>query len=373
MSSLYVPPPPYPPAKDAQLNLPAHIEEHLSKLAKRGKRMHPRVRRIVEFCRKESGTSRPDADTFSALQEGLRASTRGHWREVILSAWAIGQADLTKSQRIEAIKDLSTVLDYGGLSKGEQWLAFTVLSVGGGSLWGVGSLVLLRFVIQVMIPAACRGTKTCDLLPFVLLLPAAIPLFLTPVVMGTVQKHLYECNLRMRHEAASSLGSLKRPEGVPALLRASQDAKFREGVGIWALRQTLPTLTFSEHYGALESYVVPNLCRLLRRPYQVHEEAQLNHLRVLLGALAEVGDRRAIETLEELAQRVGAQRATPQDIVQKTEAVLQILRERVARETEQATLLRGSEAPVVPETLLRSYEEKVDEPQEQLLRPTQKD
>jgi len=191
--------------------------------------------------------------------------------------------------------------------------------------------------------------------------------------MGTKHKELLEGNQQIRRGAASSLGSLGGWEGVPALLRASQDATFCKEVGIWALRQTLPSLQFSEHYGALESDVVPNLCRLLHRPCEVHEKAQLDQVRIMLGAIGEVGDRRAIETLEELAQRVGAQRATPQDIVQKTEAVLQILRERVAREIEQATLLRGSEAPVVPETLLRSYEEKVDEPQEQLLRPTQKD
>ncbi|MBC7526675.1 MAG: hypothetical protein H7308_03910 [Chthonomonadaceae bacterium] len=50
--------------------------------------------------------------------------------------------------------------------------------------------------------------------------------------------------------------------------------------------------------------------------------------------------------------------------------VREVIVERVARDTEAETRLRGSQAPIVPVTLLRSYVGTIETPPEQLLRAT---
>ena len=175
----------------------------------------------------------------------------------------------------------------------------------------------------------------------------------------------------IRLEAARSLGILKRTEGISALLRASQNTEFFWRVGREALIGTLPSLTFGEHYGALESDVVPNLCRLLKTTCEFRMSSDAEWKLVLLSSLERVGDARAIDLLTRLEQRNTDPLSRGLPVPEKIACVLKVIQERVARETEQSTLLRGSEAPVLPATLLRSYEGTPDTSPEQLLRPSQ--
>ena len=353
--------------------LPAHIEEHLSKLAKRGKRMRPRVRHIVEFCRSEGGTSRPDEETFSALQEGLKEGRPSRWREAVLSAYALGRADLTEAQRKETLHDMAHELTHRGMRKADQVIVSGVGALGFTAMWAAGAFSFLALIVAVVSPSLCKGSDDCSGFGLYFGSMALIIFLLLPIAFFCLMGTFNNRTVFIREEIGRSLGVMKRAESVPALLEACHNSDFLYAVGREALRRTLPSLKFETHYGTLGKEVVPDLCRLLRYPYDAEGNGSAERQQVVLNALAEIGDRRAIKPLEVFLKHLSKRRVASPLVMQSTEAVLQILRERVARETEQATLLRGSDAPVVPETLLRSYEEKVDEPQEQLLRPTQKD
>ena len=88
----------------------------------------------------------------------------------------------------------------------------------------------------------------------------------------------------------------------------------------------------------------------------------------LLDALEAVGDARAIAPISDLIWEIAGMTTESLVVPEKAESVLEVLKERAARETDQKTLLRGVEAPVLPETLLRSYEGTLQTPPEQLLR-----
>ncbi len=361
------------PVPKSSSALPAHIEEHLRKLTKRGKRMRPRVRHIVEFCRKEGGTSRPDEETFSALQEGLKEGRPSRWREAVLSAYALGRANLTEAQRKETLQDMATELVYRGMRKADQAFVNGACAFGSTALWGTGAVVLLFLISSFIMPFLCKGSNDCMGFGFLFAGLALLTSLQIPIAFFCLMGIYNNWTVLTREEIGRSLGVMGRPESIPVLLEACYNSDFLYATGGKSLRRTLPSLKFETHYGTLRNEVVPDLCRLLRQPYYAEENDSAERQQVLLNALAEIGDRRAIKPLEVFLKHLSKRRAVSPLVMQSTEAVLQILRERVARETEQATLLRGSEAPVVPETLLRSYEEKVDEPQEQLLRPTQKD
>ena len=197
---------------------------------------------------------------------------------------------------------------------------------------------------------------------------AAVLFASTPAISFIAIWNLEKGTRKIRLEAARSLGNLGRAEGVPALLRASQNSDFLQKVGREAIVRTLPSLTFKKHYGALESDVVPNLCRLLKGSSSIEECAVEEWQWRLLDALEAVGDARAIAPISDLIWEIAGMTTESLVVPEKAESVLEVLKERAARETDQKTLLRGVEAPVLPETLLRSYEGTLQTPPEQLLR-----
>lgn len=119
----------------------------------------------------------------------------------------------------------------------------------------------------------------------------------------------------------------------------------------------------SRHYGMLNAY----LHKLAYSTNTVHKKEK-TFLMAVLDAYANIGDERALPDVQRLAQgkgdaeiRAAAQRCLPH-LEQAAEALRQ-----------QETLLRGSEAPLAQEALLRPAAFAADSACDQLLRPTDTD
>ena len=339
--------------------VPAHIAEHLKNITSRRKKTFSRTSLISDFVQNELATTRPDEKTFTALRDAIVDRINPNWREQTVAAWALGKADLTAEQQKEATELLAFLLDYSGRTRG-QWRGD---NVGTGIAYAIGWSVLS--VLFMVVIGSVFAYYNPLLIPGIMI--GVFALIITPLVPFITVGNLASITNTVRLEAARSLSSFKSAEGVPSLLRASQNTDFFWEVGIYALRATLPSLTFEEHYGNLGSDVVPNLCRLLNLSLDLRTIQAREWQLVLLDALEKVGDARALPQLTRLAQEGTSTQGNPA-VPEKIAQVLKVLQARIARETEQATLLRGSEAPVLPDTLLRSYEGVIETPPEQLLR-----
>ncbi|MBC7527044.1 MAG: hypothetical protein H7308_05800 [Chthonomonadaceae bacterium] len=344
--------------------VPEHITEHLEKITSRYKKVSARTSLLLDFVWKRRATTRPDERTFTALRDAIVDRINPNWREQTIAAWALGRADLTNEQQKEATDLLAFLLDYSGRTRG-QWYGD---NVGTGIAYAIGwSFAGIAFSAMLYTVASLLKIDPFDYPCF--WIACTLFFIITPSVPFITVSNLASMTNTVRWEAARSLGSLKRAEGVSSLLRASQNTEFFWNIGIHALNATLPSLTFEQHYGSLGSDVVPNLCRLLNISFDLRTVEAREWQLVLLDALEKVGDARALPLLTLISQYDTSTKGNPA-VPQKIAQVLKVLWERISRETEQATLLRGSEAPVLPDTLLRSYEESIETPPEQLLRPT---
>ena len=368
-------------AEEPDSMIPARIIQHLRELAPRRKKTILKTPCLLDFVENKAGTTRPDAVTFAALCDILRGREPYHWREQVVAAWAIGRAELNEEQQKEAAVATAHLLDYGGKTQG-QWngnaITLGIAYAMGWILLNV-TLLILYSLIYLFFLRGLSGdiglllTAPFFVFPFSLLLTPAVP-FVTIAVQSNRSN-------QTREEAACSLG---RAEGVPALLRASQNWEFFWTLGRKALARTLPSLKKETHYGTLDSDVVPNLCRLLEKSSDIGGNAASGWQITLLDALEKVGNARSLDTLSRLIKQVAPSQKfvtilTPDSfdcypiVLERMVQVREVIVERVARETEAETLLRGSQAPIVPETLLRSYEGTIETPPEQLLRATIKE
>ena len=364
--------------------IPERITRYLRKLMPRRKKARLRASCLFDFVENKAGTTHPDTTTFAVLCDILRGQEPQHWREQVVAAWALGRAELDEEQQKEAAVATAHLLDYGGKTRAQCYRDNTTLGLAHAIVWGACHLAFLIFY-SLISHFFFRG------LPYEIGLLLTVPslmlqfsLLLTPAVLFvTIAVHGKTSN-QVREEAAYSLGLLGRVEGVSALLRASQNLVFFSKVGREALARTLPSLKREAHYGTLDSDVVPNLCRLLDKSYHFQMIAKSDWQITLLNALEKVGNARSLDTLSRLIKRnAPMQKRTsfsttdPFDcsplVFDRAEQVQEVILERVARETESETLLRGSQAPVLPETLLRSYEGTIETPPEQLLRATIKE
>ena len=341
--------------------VPEHITEHLERITSRYKKVSARTSLLLDFVWKRRATTRPDERTFTALRDAIVDRINPNWREQTIAAWALGRADLTDEQTAEATELLAFQLDYSGGTRG-QWYGD---NVGTGIAYAVGWSFLSALFLGIIASAFPTSNPLFGLGVVV----GFLSLIITPFVPFITIGNLIATTNTVRWEAARSLGSLKRAKGVPSLLRASQNTEFFWSIGIYALNATLPSFTFEQHYGSLGSDVVPNLCRLLNISFDLRTVEAREWQLVLLDALEKVGDARALPLLTLISQYDTSTQGN-RSVSKKTAQVLEVLQKRIARETEQATLLRGSEAPILPDTLLRSYEESIETPPEQLLRPT---
>jgi len=220
--------------------LPKHIVEHLRYFAKRSKWVRRRLEFLTAFVGKENGKSRPDESTFALLQSSLKGYDPRRWREAVLSAWALGKADLTEAQSDRAVKDLSEVLNDKGETKtirqgtSVMWACVQIV------LWGGGAVALSSLVGQFLHFTFCRGEHGCGLMPVLFIVPTLLPVVVAVIGFIVTLSDQKEGGILRREEVAHSLATLGKPEGIPALLRASQDVRFLEPVGCATLKHLLP-------------------------------------------------------------------------------------------------------------------------------------
>ncbi|MBC7527972.1 MAG: hypothetical protein H7308_10520 [Chthonomonadaceae bacterium] len=348
--------------------IPQRITRLLVWSASRRRKLSPSTTLFLEFVQNEAATTQPDPETFAALCDTLLVEEYLRWRQQMIAIWALGQADLTEEQRKEATKLLAFQLDSRRKGRGQQLTEGIVIGVVSTGAWIIACVTLLATMIETMSYFDRRfdhGTRELVFIPQIF---GGLSILCTPVVPFVIFALRGKRAMQIRLETARSLGPLGKAEGVPALLRASQNVGFFVKVGQGALERTLPSLNFEEHYGTLSSDAVPNLCRLLKQSDRPDIVGVVDWQLLLLDALEKVGDARAIDSvmLQTIAHR---ETLLHRPIVcERAAQVLEVLKERAARETEQETLPRGSVAPVLPETLLRSYEGAIETPPEQLLR-----
>ena len=355
--------------------VPERITGHCKKVTSRriGRPLY--ATRLIALVKNEGAKTRPDTQDFDALIEIMRDKKQGLWREQVVAAWVLGRAKLTEEQQKVAAEALAYRLDYSGQTRGQWQRSNVKTGIVNGCSWASSIFSLFLIFLAIVLPIQ-------QFLPprIVLLLPTFtgsfwVSLLATLVVPFFTVAHQVNITKKVRLEVARSLGSLGRAEGVPALLRASQELEFFLHIGQESLERTLPSLTYERHYGTLGSEVVPLLCRLMDRSNDFEKDSATRWKLVLLGALEQMGDARALSSLTRLSRQTSPHPSMEEahEFHKKLAQVLDTVQKRADRETEQATLLRGSEAPVLPGTLLRSYEGVIETPPEQLLRAVQGD
>ena len=372
-------PDPSRPIETSAPPIPEAIVRLLKKLKRKRGEGSASTKSLIEMAESEERPISVNGERLSLLKNAISDRKDSRYREQIVAIWIAGRADLSTLQTKEVAKEIALSLDYGGRTQGQWYRASFGRGIGIAFIWGIASTALDMGLIGLLDAYSREIEDAYDSLPaflregigWTLAIPLSIVLIaplLTPFIpfWRMVRSAI---NLgQVREECARTLGFLGGTEGIPALLRVSQNSDVLAEVGRHSLLKTLPSLTFERHYGALESDVVPNLCRLLM-PICVSDSATFDHFqKAVLEAIEQVGDRRAVKAVSRLHDLYAKERSPNLTMMQETGRVLDVLQERERRETEQSTLLRGSEVPVQPETLLRSYEGTMDTPPEQLLR-----
>lgn len=276
------------------------------------------------------------------------------WKEQRISAWLLGQLDLTSKQQADAADMLIRVLDRKrGFDEQHLLLALhrsVPLVIMGALAW---TLLRIAFVSWTDLVANAFLVALSTLFVATVLLVPIFP-FVLPVSLTIDAVH----RNRVRATAVQTLGRLAVPESVRVLAAALFDSSVEVCEAAYpALRAALPTLT-ANHYGRLPAGTVHNLCRTL--PFE--DEAFVSDV---LEALAKIGDGSAVSPVARLAERGRTAR-----IREEADLLLPLLRERQAHETAPTTLLRASSISEQPlEALLRPAMGLPDAP-EQLLRPS---
>ena len=310
------------------------------------------------------------------------------WRESCFAAWALGVAPLTTSVKQEVQRTLSDTLEDRMTSHKEvlsrslwrvafQSYAFSVLvlaailtlsgyyqSLFHGDYW----MAILILVSETLTGAA------------LLTLPLYFPVLLCSRSADYLRKR------RIQFYAALSLGRLGMPESAGALTSATLLAHGDiSRVAYYSLMKVLPSVT-PDHFGALSSKAVRELCKLLTRldssitrPFlsvkavndsgkrgaKGRKEIELERdMLTILNALEYAGDSGALSPVNRLADG-----GALQSVRARAAVLIPILEERRRQENDRTMLLRGSAEPRSKASLLRpAYRTFTTEPS-QLLRP----
>ena len=337
--------------------------------------------KVLHHARFRFGTTRPDEETAQEIFMSLAHGSAFDWRERIVAAWTLGRADLTPEQQQIARQRL------GDLVRGKTREGRMVFDIPFGTLifysfvWFCGCIgaavaqaALIGLISSLVSPIALQENPLWTALGNGLAFTAISTLAFTLLspIFGIYRAAQQRNRTRsVRVESARALGRIGGVGGVSALLHASRNPLFFNEVGKRSLEAVLPCLTEAD-YGTLEADAVPTLCLLLdprNIGYRNSEEAwQL----LLLDALAKVGNAHALKPLEQYRQHQSNLLLT--NYADRAALALSTIEARLVHETERVTLLRGSESPVDPKTLLRpSKYTASNEEEKQLLRPTQGD
>lgn len=302
---------------------------------------------------------------FETVLRALDTSKDGATARSLLSAWLLGVPLLKEQHRSVAATALRFVLHARPRSlmmPASKRMIRTLRWVGGIAAAITTVAWIVNDVLSVPVEAVGYG-----------LAGAVMCLVLYPLVLLCLRLRELDDADDLRFVAAHALGRLRAVIAVDALSAACADGNdYLSRMAGASLHVVLPDLT-PELYGQLGSETVPNLCRLVRQcgphPLGINQPEGANYSFTveLLAALEKIGDPGAIAKVRQ------ASRYWPHGpVLAAANRTLAVLEERQRRETERATLLRGTVSPVIGEgELLRAVATSADTKQEELLRATE--
>ncbi len=294
----------------------------------------------------------PSSGDSKFLIELLQKPSGFRWREARLAAWLLGFVPEGDAQRTAVVKTLADdlkKLHWSNLIK--MFLIRQALFVTPLTLWfawlfhndsvlPMSPMLLLAFLLA----------NLCVVLPNYLLIRGP-------------DDWTYSL---LRRVAAQSLGRLEMPEAAAALAAATNDYPMMDSSVGWRkvrriARENLPRVLATlrpEHYLQLDPAIVPNLTLLTN-------DRDENLALLALDALGKVGDGRAVLPVQRIAEKHSSPRRR-----EIAHAILPLLYYRQQQENSYTHLLRASDAPVGPDTLLRAASGPSDAAPETLLRPS---
>ena len=285
----------------------------------------------------------------------LNTMPETQWRERLAIVTALRYAPLTQDMESQVVEALGRALHNDYAAKPVIAARRAAVAAGRASLCAMTALlgivavsVLPLFSSLFFLPALIMGFA------FGLLFLASPLVFLCSPINDSDRNYVVQM------AAAETLAKLQLPESVGDLAKAGRWENRISNLTRDALTMLLPTFA-EDHYGKLGAGATPELCALL-----FHRDASDALKRLILEALAKVGDGRAVEPVEKLAQRFAE---TP-ELTEFAVSILPILTARREQENASSALLRGSSAPpVATEQLLRPASAPPVTPPELLLRP----
>ena len=356
-------PPVFPPAQRTPVSSPVGPQEaeDAQRLLRRIGRNHP-VRAAAEAWIAGSAVPPQTRDT---LLRALKRPQPYHWRKQAIAAWMLGHAEWQGADTEDVEKRLMQVVN--------TWVPRDIIY----RLLRANMLVAPISVCLIVSLIARENFNLFSLslmLIGMVLLSAFLAFFVTPVLALVENAKI----TRIRIAAIVALGCLRSVEGLPTLARASMEGpqvgtftswwqlRRVRRAGLEAIGQILPCVTEYD-YARLASSL-PTLCRVLKkvaiRPRQEPQKAEALALG-LLTALSKIGDGRAVNAVEQVAQN-----AASASVRSSAQGVLSVLQDRQRQENAANTLLRGaSQAAPAQDTLLRAATATHETAPQQLLRP----
>jgi hypothetical protein len=304
--------------------------EKVRKLVRHLRRSNP-VRQIalslLEDVPEEVGTIQPLLDVLSKPSEA-------RWRELAVAAWALGRAPVNDVQKEQAAQLLCRVASNQQMGVGRRLLkrsARAIFRTALFSLLPIGVSLLLTYMRRYENPEGLMPS-----VPFLYLLLAFWGQCLLGLMLPIASILFdYDHNVTVRKFAIQSLGPMGRLSSIGTLAELS----LLSTEAYCSLKEVLSHLTYEDY--PLHSAVTPNLCRLLKHPYEVGRLA-------ILEALEKIGNGRAVQPVERLMNQGESLR-----VREEAARILPALQERQRRENDLNRLVRAADAPGASDTLLR--------------------
>ena len=305
-------PPKRAPPSSAESEDDNPIPEYILSLGRKD-----RIRDIAENLL----ANRPvDSSVLWELLAAVETAKSHSWKRGVVAAWSISRLQLTAGQRHDAASRLNAVL--------------TRRVVGSGCL-NPGTIRAMYFCTVAIcaivgIWASTRGTVYLSLAIYVIVLIASLCLIAAPIVLPLSITFDRLRNQRLQSQVAETLGVLGSPESLEALTEAGVEVASRASrPAREALVRVLPQMS-EEWRGRLSAAAIQGLCKILS---DAHGFAAL----VILRALERVGPGSAAASVDWAIK--GWAHGPVRD---EGERVLTVLRERLAKEKEAASLLRAA-------------------------------
>ncbi len=281
------------------------------------------VRSIAESLL--GNTYQPSTSTLPLFSARANSSSY-HWREQVVSAWALARVPLDGQERDAAAGMLLETLERD--EEETLWERFLR-----GLLWGYGTMLPLCLLGSLFICRSGDNIEWADVFPQMLFLMGSLASVLTIPICVVYGRLNSGHNDMLRAASAESLGRLRVLESIGPLAEKLFDPSItvREAAA-FALLQILPKLEDADR-GTIDQQSVAHLAEALSHP---------NTLLVfkILEALHKVGNGSTLPAVERVA-REGKTR----QLQETAKQVAAVLEERRRKEREARHLMRPTSSP----------------------------